>query len=169
MTLNSVDLPHPDGPITDRNSPGLTWKETLSTAVIGPSGVSKRTTISSATRMALFGTALNGIADLLAVSRHQGGHGGGVARFDTHVGDCDRGCMGRRNRLLGSGREFFNSCQGSKALCALRPRHPGKIDVGFGNPLTDPTVLHRAMADASHTLLVQLVIEERAIICDHDQ
>ncbi len=40
MTLNSVDLPQPEGPMTERNSPGLTLKETLSTAVIGPSGVS---------------------------------------------------------------------------------------------------------------------------------
>ena len=32
ITLNSVDLPQPDGPMTDRNSPGLTLKETLSTA-----------------------------------------------------------------------------------------------------------------------------------------
>ena len=35
MTLNSVDLPQPDGPITDKNSPGLTLNETSSTAMIG--------------------------------------------------------------------------------------------------------------------------------------
>ena len=52
MTLNRVDLPQPEGPMTERNSPGLTLKETLSTAAIGPSGVSKRTTMSSTTRMA---------------------------------------------------------------------------------------------------------------------
>src|SRR5215831_9865576 len=51
MTLNSVDFPQPEGPITERNSPGRTLSETLSTAVIGPSGVSKRTTIWSATRI----------------------------------------------------------------------------------------------------------------------
>ena len=52
MTLNKVDLPQPDGPITERNSPGLTLNETSSTAMIGPSGVSKRTTMLSTTRMA---------------------------------------------------------------------------------------------------------------------
>ncbi len=45
MTLKSVDLPQPDGPMTDRNSPGWTLNETLSTAVIGPSGVSNCTTM----------------------------------------------------------------------------------------------------------------------------
>ena len=40
MTLNKVDLPQPEGPITERNSPGLTSNETSSTAVIGPSAVS---------------------------------------------------------------------------------------------------------------------------------
>ena len=53
ITLNNVVLPQPDGPITERNSPGATFKEISSTAVIGPSGVSKRTTILSTTRMAL--------------------------------------------------------------------------------------------------------------------
>jgi hypothetical protein len=37
MTLNSVDLPQPDGPITARNSPGATSNEMWSTAVTTPS------------------------------------------------------------------------------------------------------------------------------------
>src|SRR4051812_16032068 len=41
MMLNSVDLPQPDGPITDRNSPGRTANDTLSTATKAPSAVSK--------------------------------------------------------------------------------------------------------------------------------
>ena len=40
MMLNSVDLPQPDGPITDRNSPGFTLNETWSTATTTPSWVS---------------------------------------------------------------------------------------------------------------------------------
>ena len=40
ITLNRVDLPQPEGPMTERNSPGLTLNETSSTAVIGPSAVS---------------------------------------------------------------------------------------------------------------------------------
>ena len=53
MTLNRVDLPQPDGPITPRNSPGMTSSETWSMAVSTPSGVSNRLTISSTTRMGL--------------------------------------------------------------------------------------------------------------------
>ena len=29
MTLNSVDLPQPDGPMTERNSPGSTLKRDM--------------------------------------------------------------------------------------------------------------------------------------------
>src|SRR5262249_26019261 len=89
ITLNRVDLPQPEGPMTDRNSPGLTPNDPLSTAVIGPSGVSNRTTMSSATRMASFRTASGGIGNLLALSRHNGRHGGGVAGFDAHVDNGD--------------------------------------------------------------------------------
>src|SRR5215831_14843179 len=42
MMLNSVDLPQPDGPMIDTNSPGATENETSSTAVTGPSRVAKR-------------------------------------------------------------------------------------------------------------------------------
>src|SRR5262245_30163909 len=70
MTLNRVDLPQPEGPITPTNSPGATLSETWSTAVSTPSGVSKRLTMSSTTRMgsprAVFGapasTRSNGTA-----------------------------------------------------------------------------------------------------------
>src|SRR5215475_3326430 len=51
MTLNKVDLPQPEGPMTARNSPGRTLSETRSTATSGPSGVSNRFTISSTTRI----------------------------------------------------------------------------------------------------------------------
>ncbi len=37
MMLNSVDLPQPDGPMIETNSPGATLNEMSSTAVIGPS------------------------------------------------------------------------------------------------------------------------------------
>src|SRR2546422_4906223 len=42
MMLNSVDLPQPDGPMMDTNSPGAMEKEISSTAVIAPSLVLKR-------------------------------------------------------------------------------------------------------------------------------
>src|SRR5437588_4417065 len=42
MILNNVDLPQPDGPMMDTNSPGAMEKEMSSTAVIAPSLVMKR-------------------------------------------------------------------------------------------------------------------------------
>src|SRR5262245_9184312 len=57
MILNRVDLPQPEGPITPRNSPGLTDNDTLSTAVTTPSGVSNRLLMLSTTRMAASGEA----------------------------------------------------------------------------------------------------------------
>src|SRR5262249_24074175 len=67
MTLKRVDLPQPDGPITPTNSPGDTSSETPSTAVRTPSGVSKRLTMSSTTRIALadptFGAPASGRSD----------------------------------------------------------------------------------------------------------
>src|SRR5262249_23983873 len=52
MTLNSVDLPQPEGPITARNSPARTLSETWSRATSGPSGVSNCLMISSTTKIA---------------------------------------------------------------------------------------------------------------------
>jgi hypothetical protein len=42
MMLNSVDLPQPDGPMMDTNSPGATENDTSSTATIASSPVPKR-------------------------------------------------------------------------------------------------------------------------------
>ena len=42
MMLKSVDLPQPDGPMIETNSPGATENETSSTATISPSPVAKR-------------------------------------------------------------------------------------------------------------------------------
>src|SRR5690242_12074467 len=47
MMLNSVDLPQPDGPMIDTNSPRATRNETSSTATTEPSAVAKRLTICS--------------------------------------------------------------------------------------------------------------------------
>src|SRR3954449_1053577 len=58
MTLNKVDLPQPEGPMIPTNSPGATLNETWSTAVSTPSGVSKRLTISSTTRIGCTGAVV---------------------------------------------------------------------------------------------------------------
>src|SRR5262249_27685556 len=64
MTLNKVDLPQPEGPITPTNSPGATLSETWSTAVRTPSGVSKRLTMSSTIRMAFADAACGAAASI---------------------------------------------------------------------------------------------------------
>src|SRR5262245_8063599 len=141
----------------------------LSTAVIGPSGVSKRTAISFATRMASLDPALDAITHLLALSGHQGCHGGGVSGLDPHVDDRDTTRLNRCNRLLERSLEVCGRSHRSETLRTLRPRHPRKIDVGVGNALADPAVLYRPIAHAGHTLLVQLIVEEGTIVGDDDQ
>ena len=51
----------------------------------------------------------------------------------------------------------------------LRLRQCREVDVRIGHALADPLVLDRPAAHAGDTLLVQLVIEERAIVRDHKQ
>ena len=68
MTLNKVDLPQPDGPITLTNSPGATVSDMPSTAVSTPSRVSNRLTSLSTTRMASAGAADDRSAPLCAVA-----------------------------------------------------------------------------------------------------
>src|SRR5262249_38019931 len=101
MTLNSVDLPQPDGPMTPRNSPWETANERLSTAVSTPSGVSNRFVTPSTTRVGSLarptarssrincvaaGIVLEGaFLTLFCFPRHRRGHCGCVARFHAHV------------------------------------------------------------------------------------
>ncbi len=116
MMLKSVDLPHPDGPITPRNSPGATVSETSSTAVRTPSGVSNRLTMFSTTRMASAAPAPGATALLrcnvdtaiveisvrrsLGLPRHRGRHGGCVTRFHPDVDYGNLSLLDRRDRLL---------------------------------------------------------------------
>src|SRR5689334_13631634 len=129
--------------MTDRNSPGRTLKDTLSTAVIGPSGVSNWTTISSATRMAFFESVAAGIGELIARSGHDCGDGGSVTRFDPNIDDGKRACLDGGNRFLECGRKIGDFGHRAESLCALRACHSGKINVGFRNSLADPAVFNR--------------------------
>src|SRR4249919_1412090 len=160
ITLKRVDLPQPDGPMTDMNSPGRTLSETLSTAIIGPSGVSKRTTISSATRMASLVEAFDGMVALLALARHRCGRGSGVGRLDADVDDGNRAGLDRGNGLRKGGREIGDRVHRTKALRALCAGDGGEIDVRFGNALSDPAVLDWTIAHAGNTFLMQFVVEE---------
>src|SRR5882724_1994739 len=100
MTLNKVDLPQPEGPMTDKNSPGATVKEILSTAVSTPSGVSNRLTMSSTTRIGFADCWSRALAtgSALAIGRpisallvrgtgQRGSHGRGIAGLDSNVDD----------------------------------------------------------------------------------
>src|SRR5438105_11663391 len=112
MTLNKVDLPQPDGPITDKNSPGATVKEILSTAVSTPSGVSNRLTMSSTTRIGIADCWSRALAtDRLAIARpisallvHGTGqrdrHRRGIAGLDPNVDDRDLAVFDRGDRFL---------------------------------------------------------------------
>src|SRR5262245_17044680 len=125
--------------------------------------------MSSATSMASFRTASGGIGNLLALSRHYGRHCGGVAGFDAYVDNSDCAVLDGGNGLLECWLKVGNGVYRTEAVCALRARHGCKIDIGLGNALTDPTVLHGAIAHAGHSFLMQFVVEERAVIGDHDQ
>src|SRR4029079_487413 len=169
ITLKSVDLPQPEGPMTERNSPGRTISETLSTAVIGPSGVSKRTTMSSAPRTAVLADPFDGMVALLALARHRCGRGSGVAGLDADVDDGNRAGLDRGNGLRKARREIGDRVHRTEALRALRARHAREIDVGLGNALPDPAVFDWPIAHPGDTFLMQFVVEEGAIIGDDDQ
>src|SRR5262249_2839233 len=176
--LNNVDFPHPDGPITPRNSPGATVSERLSTAVSAPSGVSNRLTMFSTTRMASAGRtpaacpSLRGkVVDtgmdvvrcarlLLRLPRHRGGKRRGVARLHPHVDDRHMALLDRGNRFRERRPEVGHLGDRSEAERALGARDTGHVDVRVADALADPAILHRPVADAGDPLLVQLVIEE---------
>src|SRR5665647_3473746 len=135
MTLNRVDLPQPEGPITEKNSPGLTLKETSSTAVTGPSGVSKRTTMSFTVRMAssICGAGAAAIGGVLfALAGHGGGRCGSVARLDAHIDDGDSAGLDCRNGLGKDRLEIADRGHRAEALRALRAGDARQVDVGIG-------------------------------------
>src|SRR4051794_1676363 len=170
ITLNKVDLPQPDGPMIERNSPCRTLNETLSTAVTGPSGVSKRTDTSSAVRIVSVLTREGALWSIsLALAQHGAGHDRRVTRLDAHVDDGDRAVFHRGDGLLKHVRQIPDSVHRPECSGALRARHGGEIDVGLGYLLPDPAVLDRAAAHARDALLVQFIVEERAVVGDDDQ
>src|SRR6267154_400247 len=73
------------------------------------------------------------------------------------------------DRLLEGRDQLARLCDRAEALRALRARQRGEVDVGLRDALADPAVLHRPRADAGDPFLVQFVIEERAIVGDHDE
>ena len=155
--------------MTDRNSPGRTLNETLSTAVTGPSAVSKRTTMSSATRM----------ASLDAARRHRATTRSS-ASSPRSWRRCSRARPARRRprrRRLRPRRLPWRTSAPRSAIEATGPKPcapcaramRGEVDVRLGDALADPAVLDRAVAHARDALLMQFVVEEGSIIGDYDQ
>src|SRR5262249_25641048 len=57
----------------------------------------------------------------------------------------------------------------TKSGGALGTAHGGEIDFGIGHALADPFVLDRPIARARHSLLMQFVVVEGAIIGEHEK
>ena len=67
----------------------------------------------------------------------------------------------RFHQAVGGGHRRF-------AVESLGPRHGNQIDVGVIDLLADPTVLRRTATHVRDSLLMQLVVEIRAVIRRHD-
>src|SRR5262245_4999617 len=186
--LNRVDFPQPDGPITAMNSPGRTLSDTCSTAVSGPSGVSKRLTMSSTTRMLSLTAVAAGLAAdvgiaairplsglnrstaaVRLVSGDRGGDARRIARLDVHVDDRDLAGIDRGNRLGINLAQFGDVLDWPETARTLGARHAGDIGIRIADPLADPLVLDRTVAHAGDALLMHLVVVERAIVGDYEQ
>src|SRR5450631_3668479 len=117
--LNKVDLPQPDGPMIDTNSPGAIENETSSTAVITPSLVTKRLLtrwtsrrrascpggVSSATTGDRAGSPLMGSIGGAPALNKRGAHRRRIPRLYAHVDDRDASVEHRADGLLQRGRE----------------------------------------------------------------
>ena len=112
MMLNNVDLPQPDGPITARNSPGVTLNETSSSAVthavvrvealddVVDDEQRGRLPLAAAAARCDRSVAATAIGALVAGARHRRGHDRGVARLDAHIDDGDAAGIDFGDRLL---------------------------------------------------------------------
>src|ERR1700688_1663186 len=181
--LNKVDLPQPDGPMIDTNSPGAIENDTSSTAVITPSWVTKRlltrsTSRSRASRERTTSVAaagdradspIIGSTAVAPILRKRGGHRRGIAPLDSHIDDGDATGLHRADGLFQRWRECVQRLDRAPALRALRASDRSEIHVGIGDPLADPFVLDRPIAHAGNAFLVDLVVVIRAIVGDDDQ
>src|SRR5205814_10026862 len=79
---------------------------------------------------------------------------------------CDLALLYCRNRLLEGRHEIPRLDHGSKADGALRPPERGAVDIGIRNPLPYPTVLRWAITYARDPLLMELIVEVRAVVAD---
>src|ERR1700676_2288229 len=181
--LNKVDLPQPDGPMIDTNSPGAIENDTSSTAVITPSLVTKRllTRSTSRSRMAREDAASVAAADdradsstiaLTAVAPNlgkRGRHHRCIAPLYTDVDDSDRTILHRADGLLQRRCERIQALDRAPSPRTLRASDRRKIHIGSRDPLADPFVLDQPVAHTGDAFLMHLVVVVRAIIGDDQQ
>src|SRR5262245_5657092 len=106
---------------------------------------------------------------LLRPAQHRRCRDRRITRLDPHIDHDHMALVDRGDRLLERRNQLARLGHRSEALRALRAGKRRDIDIGLGDALADPAVLDRTRADAGDALLMQLFIEERAIIGDHDQ
>src|SRR5258708_30651038 len=92
-----------------------------------------------------------------------------IARLDPHIDHSDLTVLNRRDRLLECRHQIARVDDGVEPDGALRFTQRSAIDVRIRDALADPTVLDRPVADACDALLSEVVVEERAVVADHDQ
>src|SRR5882672_7428933 len=113
------------------------------------------------------GEAVQAWSTLLARARTR--HVRVVARRNAHVDDAHGALAREAYSFLYRGGKLGDLRHRANSLCALRARHHRDIDVGPADALADPAVLDRPGALLRDALLVQLVVEEGAVVGDQDE
>src|SRR3954468_9775546 len=109
------------------------------------------------------------LALLFGPAQHRGCGDRRIAGFDPYIDNGHLTVLDRRDRLLECRHQIARVNDGVEPDGALRFPQRRAIDVRIRDALADPTVLDRAVADAGDALLVQFVVEERAVVADDDE
>src|SRR5205807_10608804 len=104
-----------------------------------------------------------------ARARERGGHGRGIAGCDPHVDYGDLAVLDGLDRFGKYGLETVRLAYRPEADRTLRACHGGEVDRRIVDALADPLVLDRSSAQAGNALLVDLVVEERLVVGDHEE
>src|SRR6266478_995711 len=161
MMLNSVDLPHPEGPMIETNSPEATANDTSSTAVIVPSLVTKLLVIRSTwSRNGSCGGTVAaeapdsvdarviGSTSIAASARQRRAHRRVVARLHVHVDDGHAAPGHRLDRCIQRRPEIIEPLDRPPSGRTLRAADRREIDVRIRDALADPFVLAGPVAHA---------------------
>src|ERR1700726_1505372 len=97
------------------------------------------------------------------------GGAGIVAGGDVDVDDAYFARADRGNGFVEGRQKTARIVDRADAGAALSAGHRGEVDVGITDRLADPAVFDWPAALTGDPLLVQLVIEERAVVREHDE